>query len=194
VSSTVPASGAIKGVDIARLSHPLSPADMRKLAALDAELVDELGVRFSTERWGEQQFSMMLPGKWQFSRVAYLAESSRMVGYWIASLRSPEHLHTHRMGVERLSRGMGVGKALYSAVMGDASTRRIRILTLSVAESNETALRFYSSVGFTPLVGESLERFVRSKGGGRVGSGRDRLVVGGYRYLVLQLERLGGAT
>ena len=194
MSGTVPANGAAKGVDIARLPHPISPADMRELVGLDAALVGELGVHFSTERWGEEQFSMMLPGKWQFSRVAYSTESSRMVAYWIASLRSPEHLHTHRVGVDVLARGSGVGTAMYSAVMGEATTRRIRVLTLSIHESNETALRFYGSLGFAPLVGDSLERFVRSKGGGRVGGDRDRLVVDGCHYLVLQLEWLGGAT
>jgi len=44
------------------------------------------------------------------------------------------------------------------------------------------------------LVGDALERFARSKSGGRVGGDRDRLLVDGRRYLVLQLERFGGAT
>jgi GNAT superfamily N-acetyltransferase len=190
----VPANGAVKGVDIVRLSDPISPAEMRELVALDAALVNEFGVRFSAERWGEAQFSMGLPGKWQFSRVAHLVESSRMVAYWVASLRSPEHLHTHRVGVEVTARGLGVGTALYSAVMGEATTQGIRIMTLSIHERNETALRFYGSLGFAPLVGDSLERFARSKSGGRVGGDRDRLVVDGWRSLVLQVQWLGGAT
>ena len=194
MSGTEPANGAVRGVDIVRLSDPISPAETRKLVALDSALADELGVRFSTERWSEQQFSMMLPGKWQFSRVAYSADSSRMVAYWIASLRSPGRLHTHRVAVEVTARRLGLGTALYSAVMGEAATQGVRVMTLSIPEGNETALRFYGSLGFAPLVGDSLERFARSKSGGRVGGDRDRLVVDGCRSLVLQVECLGGAT
>lgn len=190
----MPANGAVRGVDIVRLSDPISPSEMRELVALDAALVDELGVRFSTERWGEYQFSAVLPGKWEFSRVAHSVESSRIVAYWVASLRGPEHLHTHRVGVEVTARGSGVGTALCSAVMGEAATQGIRVMTLSIHESNATALRFYGSLGFAPLEGDSLERFARSKSGGWVGGDRDRLVVDGCRYLVLQLERFGGAT
>jgi GNAT superfamily N-acetyltransferase len=194
VSVTLPAHGAAGAVDIVRLSDPVSPAVMRQLVALDAALVDELGVSFSAERWGEEQFSMALPGKWQFSRVAHSVESSRILAYWVASLRSPGQLHTHRVGVEVTARGSGVGTALYSAVMGEAATLGIRIMTLSIPEGNETALGFYGSLGFTPLVGDSLERFARSKSGGRVGGDRDRLVVDGCRSLVMQVEQLGGAT
>jgi hypothetical protein len=77
--------------------------------------------------------------------------------------------------------------------MGEAATQGIRVMTLSIPEGNETALRFYGSLGFAPLVGDSLERFARSKNEGRVGGDRDRLVVDGCRYLVLQVEQLGGA-
>lgn len=185
MSDAVPANVAIKGVDIGRLTHPISPTAMRNLVALDRALVDELGARFSNERWSERQFAMKRPGKLEFSRVAHSTESSRIVGYWIASLRSPEHLHTHRVGVEVTSRGSGIGTALCSAVMGEATTRLIRVLTISVQESNEAARRFYCSLGFAPLVGDSLEKFALPKGVGRVGGHRDRLVVDGCRYVVL---------
>jgi GNAT superfamily N-acetyltransferase len=190
----VPTNGAVRGVDIVRFSDAISPAEMRELVALDAALVDELGVRFSTERWGERQFSMALPGKWQFSRVANSVESSRIVAYWIASLRGPGHVHTHRVGVEVTARRSGVGRALYSAVAAEAVTQGIRVMTLSIPEGNETALRFYGSLGFTPMVGDSLERFARSKSGGQVSEEGDRLLMNGCRSMVLQVEQLGGST
>lgn len=184
----------INEVGIARLSRPISPGDLRDLVAIDRSLMDELGVRFSSEKWDEPQFSMVLPGKWRFSRVAYSAGlSRRIVAYWIASLRSPKHLHTHRVGVEEGARdSSGVGTALFSAVVDEAASRKVRTLTLSVHELNQAAMSFYGSLGFTALEGDSLERFAQSKGAGFVDARRERLVVDGSHQCILQFD-LGGA-
>lgn len=194
MSDTQPPRDTTGRAEILPLPAPIPSWMLRGLVALDAALRDELGMRFSTERWSEEQFTMVLPGKWEFSRVAYSARPSRIIGYWIASLRGSGHLQTHRVGVEVAARRSGIGKALCMAVMNEAAAHGLRTMTLSINEDNEAALRFYGSLGFIPLVDEDLERLVQSKARARVDEHRRRYVLDGISYLALRHDLLGGTA
>lgn len=168
------------------------PEDLiEELTELDSALVDELGVRFSTERWGYDQFNLILPDKWRFSRIARAAQTSRLVGYWIASRPTVTRLHTHRVGVGKSSRGSGVGEALYSTVASEAADAGIRTMTLLVPEENEAAAAFYHRVGFRPLLGDALGGFkawLLQKG--QLDADRGCVIVnGGYlRVMIAEME------
>jgi ribosomal protein S18 acetylase RimI-like enzyme len=90
---------------------------------------------------------MELPGKWRFSRAARNL-SGTLVGFWIASVRSPATLHTHRVGVAPEYRNAGVGRRLFQEVLREAELADLSVMTLLVSEEATGAIGFYRQLGF----------------------------------------------
>jgi ribosomal protein S18 acetylase RimI-like enzyme len=169
------------------LRNPIPPDELAALVALDAEITGELGDVFAAGPWSAEQFGVDLPGKWEFSRVARHTASRAVVGYWVASIRGPGHLHTHRVGVRQSVRRSGIARALHDSVIAAARARGLVRMTLLVAEANGAARRSYATLGFVPVVGERLREFVPSgPGGWRPEVGDERLTDRGRRHLVLE--------
>jgi ribosomal protein S18 acetylase RimI-like enzyme len=98
------------------------------------------------ERWGEDQFTFDMPGKWSFSKVA-IDDQGNAVGFAVASLK-PHGIHIHRIAVSESCRGLGIGKRLLGAVAAVAHAHGVGAMTLKVAKENIRAVRFYHGLGF----------------------------------------------
>ncbi|MCA1726655.1 MAG: GNAT family N-acetyltransferase, partial [Actinobacteria bacterium] len=96
--------------------------------------------------WGEDQFRLPLPGKHDHSLVGM--SEDHVVAFWIASLRSPDVLYTHRVAVDARMRGSGLGTSLLFEVLEGARAAGCRLLALSVNVRNGPAARFYERHGF----------------------------------------------
>ncbi|HEY5517889.1 MAG TPA: tRNA (adenosine(37)-N6)-threonylcarbamoyltransferase complex transferase subunit TsaD [Coriobacteriia bacterium] len=83
------------------------------------------------------------------SRAWFVADSPwGLVGY--TGLMEVEHEgHVMNLAVRHDARGHGLGGALFSALLAEATGRGIERLTLEVRPSNEAALALYADVGFT---------------------------------------------
>lgn len=140
---------------------------------LDSLMIEELGVQYSHEKWGEREFLLDLPGKWQLSRMAL--RDGGFIGFWIASKRG-EDAQTHRVAVVKEERRGGVAARFFEAICRSARQEGCRRLTLTAGAGNASADGFYRKMGFSRLVGRALEEFLNS----RPGSGRrqgDQVVV-----------------
>lgn len=83
------------------------------------------------------------------SRAWFVADSPwGLVGY--TGLMEVEHEgHVMNLAVRPDARGHGLGGALFSALLAEATGRGVERLTLEVRPSNEAALALYADVGFT---------------------------------------------
>lgn len=120
-----------------------------QLAELDAACRQELGIRFSHEAWGQQEFLRSFPGKWQLSCVA-LDQAGGVMGFWIASRRDSRIVHTYRVAVRPQLRRQGVGEAMFQHVERTSEEGGAEIVTLMVQIGNVGALSFYERLGFRP--------------------------------------------
>ncbi|MFE5592587.1 GNAT family N-acetyltransferase [Streptomyces sp. NPDC056549] len=84
-------------------------------------------------------------------RVAYLDRRLVGLGYWLRYARPTHRPHAdlEKVAVDPAAQGLGVGRALTAALIADARTAGIEVLTLDARGDNDHALRLYRSLGFT---------------------------------------------
>ncbi|MFD3756306.1 GNAT family N-acetyltransferase [Streptomyces sp. NPDC058622] len=84
-------------------------------------------------------------------RAAHLDNRLVGLGYWRRYTRQTHRPHAdlEKLAVDATVHGRGVGRALTAALIEDARTAGIEVLTLDVRGDNATALRLYRSLGFT---------------------------------------------
>lgn len=111
---------------------------LRRLEAIDADTLGEL--------WGEAQWLLDLPGKWELSRM--LLRGAQPVGFLIAS-RKKSALHIHRLAVAADERGQGLGGMLMASAAEAALEQGCPDITLKVHRTNAGAIAFYTRLGFT---------------------------------------------
>jgi GNAT superfamily N-acetyltransferase len=134
--------------------------DAETLAALDAELREELGDVYSDEPWTVHEFLAERPGKWQLSRL--VVTGGRPCGFWIASMADAD-AHTHRVGISGPWRGRGLGAALAEHVHRAGHLAGARRMTMYVSPDNHVARAAYACLGYRPctLSGRpAMERFL----------------------------------
>jgi len=124
------------------------------IVPLDAALLERHGsVLVAMDRdtpgepWGLPEFRVELPGKWGCSRLALTPEGAA-AGCAIASLKT-EGIHLHRLVVDTPHRKRGLGSRLIRSIA--ASRPDAGRLTLKVHPENETAIRFYTALGFLEI-------------------------------------------
>lgn len=95
-------------------------------------------------------------------RAAYLGDRLVGVGYWRRYARPTHRPHAdlEKIAVDASAQGLGVGRALTSALVADARQAGIEVLTLDARGDNSGALHLYRSLGFTEY--GRLPRFVAS--------------------------------
>ncbi|MER7948715.1 GNAT family N-acetyltransferase [Streptomyces sp. NPDC096079] len=73
------------------------------------------------------------------------------LGYWLRYARPTHRPHAdlEKLAVDPAAQGLGVGRALTAALIADARTAGIEVLTLDARGDNAHALRLYRSLGFT---------------------------------------------
>jgi ribosomal protein S18 acetylase RimI-like enzyme len=84
-------------------------------------------------------------------RVALLGDRVVGLGYWTRYARPTHRPHAdlEKVAVDPAAQGRGVGRALVSALVGDARAAGIEVLTLDARGDNANALHLYRSLGFT---------------------------------------------
>ncbi|MFE7515408.1 GNAT family N-acetyltransferase [Streptomyces sp. NPDC057540] len=84
-------------------------------------------------------------------RVAYLDRRLVGLGYWLRYARPTHRPHAdlEKVAVDAAAQGLGAGRALTAALVADARTAGIEVLTLDARGDNTHALRLYRSLGFT---------------------------------------------
>lgn len=147
-------------IDVVLLSRRRMVKLASDLAALDDGLRKNMGDMYADTAWSADSFIEDRPGKWQFSFAAKCEKAT--CGFWIASLRGPGWLHTHRVGVSEGSRRSGVGRKLFQRVLSVAQASSLDTITALVNPSNRYAQGFYAALGFHPLKGPKLESFAES--------------------------------
>ncbi|MBA3354433.1 MAG: GNAT family N-acetyltransferase [Pyrinomonadaceae bacterium] len=110
---------------------------LRQLEGIDADMLGE--------PWGQAQWLMDLPSKWELSWV--LLREARPIGFLIAS-RKESALHIHRFAVAVNERSKGLGGALMASAVRRALERGCVNITLKVHYANAGAIAFYTRLGF----------------------------------------------
>jgi len=84
-------------------------------------------------------------------RAAYLDRRLVGLGYWLRYARPTHRPHAdlEKVAVAAAAHGRGVGRALTAALIADARTAGIEVLTLDARGDNTNALHLYRSLGFT---------------------------------------------
>jgi ribosomal protein S18 acetylase RimI-like enzyme len=165
---------------------PLSAEVEAGLVALDALMRRTRGDDYSHQDWGAAEFRRELPGKQALSLVAR-TEQGQVAGFWIASRRR-RTAHTHRVAVDPDLRRSGVGRLMFESFREAAASLGCEVLTVSLAEANDAARRFYESLGFRPVQGDELREFVETTG--RPGVVRNGRVLEEGRAYVIMSRRL----
>jgi ribosomal protein S18 acetylase RimI-like enzyme len=84
-------------------------------------------------------------------RVAHLDGRLVGLGYWRRYTRPTHRPHAdlEKVAVDASAHGRGIGRALTAALVADAATAGIEVLTLDARGDNVHALQLYCSLGFT---------------------------------------------
>lgn len=105
------------------------------------------------ERWNLENFLFELPMKWQLSEML-VGELNQVEGFLIASFRNSV-FHIHRLAIREEYKGKGLGKKLILSLADKARTSQIETITLKVALTNESAIKFYEHLGFVTSMNEN---------------------------------------
>lgn len=100
------------------------------------------------EPWGQAQWLMDLPGKWELSQV--LLRNERPIGFLIAS-RKEATVHFHRIAVAANERRKGFGNLLMAAVARGALDQGYTTITAKVHHTNAASIAMCTGVGFTVM-------------------------------------------
>lgn len=84
-------------------------------------------------------------------RAACLDGRLAGLGYWLRYRRPTHRPHAdlEKLAVDPAAQGRGVGRALTAALVADARTSGVEVLTLDARGDNAGAHRLYRSLGFT---------------------------------------------
>ncbi|MGX7759575.1 N-acetyltransferase family protein [Streptomyces angustmyceticus] len=83
-------------------------------------------------------------------RAAYAGRRLVGLGYWLRYARATnrQHADLEKLAVAPEAHGRGVGRSLTTALVADARSARIEVLTLDARADNSRALGLYRSLGF----------------------------------------------
>ncbi len=120
-------------LELLNLSRSKLKDYLRHLEGIDADMLGE--------PWGEAQWLMDLPGKWELSWV--LLREALPIGFLIAS-RKERELHIHRFALAVKERGKGLGMLLMAREAQQAVEQGCSNMTLKVHHTNVSAISFYT--------------------------------------------------
>ena len=113
--------------------------------------------RSNAQKYGASQVLAMLDSSEKPIFVA--VEEDKVLGYGFCQMqRHPQDpvlcdvptLYIDDLCVDENCRGKGIGKAIYEAIVRYAKMRKCYNITLNVWTCNESAMRFYKSLGLVP--------------------------------------------
>ena len=115
-----------------------TPSAFGSTYAKESQLSEDDWIDRASQRTGERSIGYLAMDDGVACGIAagfldeHEASRAHLVSMWI----SPTH------------RRLGVGRSLVSAIIAWAQTRAVRTLHLMVTSNNESAIRFYESLGF----------------------------------------------
>ena len=98
------------------------------------------------EYWGQNEFLMVLPDKWNLS-IAAISDDNQLLGYIIASNKK-DAAHIHKLMIRQQNRAEGLGTYLMNAFFHMVKNN-FSMVTLKVYKDNQKAIKFYYKLGFT---------------------------------------------
>ena len=113
--------------------------------------------RSNAQKYGASQVLAMLDSS--KTPIFVAAESDRVLGYGFCILKDhkddpviADHLELYidDLCVDENCRGQGIGKAIYRDILRYAKMRKCYNVTLNVWSCNESAMKFYESLGLKP--------------------------------------------
>lgn len=144
------------------LDQSLAQQVKAALARIDAAIYSTLGRTYAPGPWAEENFVFMVPGKWDLSCICY--RDWEVIGFWIVGVTMPGLGFVYRVGFDPSVQGKGWGKASFAWVWDRLQEKRaqygLEALGLEVSADNHGAIRFYKSLGFSAMAGQSLEAYL----------------------------------
>ena len=113
--------------------------------------------RSNAQKYGASQVLAMLDSS--KTPIFVAAEDSKVLGYGFCILKDhkddpviADHLELYidDLCVDETCRGQGIGKAIYQDILRYAKMRKCYNVTLNVWSCNESAMKFYESLGLKP--------------------------------------------
>lgn len=113
--------------------------------------------RSNAQKYGASQVLDMLNSS--KSPIFVAVEEGQVLGYGFCQIHAYENdpvikdhvdLYIDDLCVDENQRGKGIGKAIYHEICRYAKMRRCYSVTLNVWYCNETAMKFYESLGLKP--------------------------------------------
>ena len=113
--------------------------------------------RSNAQKYGASQVLAMLDSS--KTPIFVAAEGDQVLGYGFCILKEhkddpviADHLELYidDLCVDEACRGQGIGKAIYRDILRYAKMRKCYTVTLNVWSCNESAMKFYESLGLKP--------------------------------------------
>ena len=116
-----------------------------EMISIDKYYYETLGNTFDMGPWGEPNFNMELPNKWELSCV-YI-HNNKLIGYLIASQKE-DKCHIHRVVVIDKYHNLGISYLLWSYTYNSSHNKGINHYSVNVNVYNTNAIEFYERIGF----------------------------------------------
>lgn len=130
-------------IHIVRATKELLQDNMDKLLKIDVSVIGE--------KWTASNFLLDLPGKWEYSILAFSGDE--LIGFTIYSYKDPV-VHWHRLAVDDSFRRLGIASLMVKAAVNLIRLNNIQTITGKIYKTNAVSRSFCKSVGFSE-VGES---------------------------------------
>jgi len=134
------------------IAPQLPRALLRDMRRDDLPAVLDIERRSFAQPWSRAFFEKELATP--FARLVVAVEEAlprpQVIGY-TCRWRVTDEVHLLNVAVHPERRGLGYGRELVSAVVGEAEAARVRVIFLEVRAGNVVARRLYRLVGFKDL-------------------------------------------
>lgn len=135
-------------INIVRATKEIMQRNMDKLLKIDVSVIGE--------KWTASNFLLDLPGKWEYSTLAFSGEE--LIGFAIFSYKDPVG-HLHRLAVDDSFRRHGIASLLVEASINFMRLHNIQTITGKIHKTNTVSRSFCKSTGFIET-GESGENIL----------------------------------
>jgi RimJ/RimL family protein N-acetyltransferase len=124
-------------IHIIRATREILQNNMDKLLKIDVSVIGE--------QWTATNFLLDLPGKWEYSTLAF--SEDELIGFAIFSYKDPVG-HFHRLAVDDAFRRHGIASLMVKAALNLMKLNNIQILTGKIYKTNAVSRAFCKSIGF----------------------------------------------
>ena len=130
-------------IHIVRATREILKNNIDKLLKIDVSVIGE--------KWAASNFLLELPGKWEYSILAF--SKDELIGFAIFSYKKPA-VHLHRLAVDDSFRRSAIASSMIKATVILMRMNNIQTKTANIHKINATARSFFESLGFSET-GES---------------------------------------